>query len=154
MGQRAVEGAFFKVPIDENYHTYCRIIYNRRYAFYDFRTESDDHSLEEIERAKILLKIIVHRSAIHKGNWKKIGVKPLPEELNKPVPFFIQEIGRPEICWIDLDGERTMVNPSDCIDVERFAVWEYQHVQEYLRDYYDGVPNKNAELLRVNGMVR
>ena len=60
---------------------------------------------------------------------------------------------RGSVEYFDLDGKRTKVNPSQCIGIERFSVWEHDHVEQRLRDYYNGVVNKNEDVLRVNGLL-
>jgi hypothetical protein len=141
-------GTFFKVPIDDVYHTYGRIL-DRTYAFYDFKTDLDNVEINEIEKAKILFNVFVHRSAINKGGWEIVGYKELSSDLKEPVPFFIQTKGKPEVCYIDINDDRKKVSPAECIGIERYAVWEHNHVQERLSDHYKGIPNKNTEISKV-----
>ena len=75
MRQKEIIGAFVKIPIDENTHTYGRIIKNHTYAFYDFKTSVEVTNLEEIEKSKVLFKLMVHISAITKTHWKIIARK-------------------------------------------------------------------------------
>lgn len=152
MRQKETIGAFVRVPIDETYHTYGRIINNLVYAFYDFRTESEISDFKLIEKSNILFKLIVHRSAVTKGYWKIIGLQELPEDLKIPVPFFTQTIGNHNDCSIVTDGNSIKVEPIDCIGLERLAVWEHDHVEQRLKDYYNGVRNNYAYALRLNGI--
>ncbi|QTE36359.1 immunity 26/phosphotriesterase HocA family protein [Mucilaginibacter gossypii] len=149
MRQKEAVGAFFKVPIDHTYHTYGRIIMDNKFAFYDYKTDKDELDLDKIEQAKVLFKILVSEIPIKKGIWKIIGIKELPEDLKEPVPLFIQEIGNPKVCYIDLRGDRRQVSPEECIGVERFAAWSYQNVEQRLADHYNGVPNVSSRLLQV-----
>lgn len=41
MKQKRIIGAFLKVPIDEKFHTYGRVLLNGVCAFYDFKTSND-----------------------------------------------------------------------------------------------------------------
>jgi immunity protein 26 of polymorphic toxin system len=152
MRQKETIGAFVRVPIDETYHTYGRIINNLVYAFYDFKTESEIADLDLIEKSNILFKLIIHRSAVTKGYWKIIGVKELPEDLKVPVPFFRQAIGNHNDCWIVIDDDSKKVDPAACVDLERLAVWEHDHVEQRLKDYYNGVRNDYTYALRLNGI--
>ena len=138
-----------RIPIDETYHTYGRIISEVVYAFYDCKTALEITDLEMIEKAPVIFKVPVHNSAIRRGKWEVIGTMELPAELKEPVPFFIQEISKPEICWIDIDGIRKKATPSDYIGLERLAVWEYEHIEERLLHYYANVPDPNTEALKV-----
>jgi hypothetical protein len=149
MKQKEIVGAFLKVPIDDKYHSYGRIIIDNKYAFYDFKTDQEETDLDKIEKAKVIFKVLVSETPVKTGRWKIIGVKELPEDLKQPVPLFIQEIGHPEICYIDINDERRQVRPEECIGIERFAAWSHEHVEKRLADYYNGIPNRNTELLKV-----
>jgi len=147
--QKEVLGAFFKVQIDNNYHTYGRIIANYVYAFYDFKTNKEESDLLKIEKSKIIFKIFVNHKAIASGAWKIVGVSELSSELEQTVPFFIQEIGDIRCCWIDLNGNRTKVVVEDCIGLERLAIWDQVHVEKRLFDYYNGIQNEYLQGLRL-----
>jgi len=150
MRKRAI-GAFIRIPIDENYHTYGRIIRNYVYAFYDLRTDLEITDLELIEKSPVLFKLWIHRSAINQGGWEIIGAKELLYDLKAPVTFFSQEIGHPEICQLDIEGIKKRVEPYECIGLERLSIWYYEHVQQRLLDHYNNVPNKDVHALKVNG---
>jgi hypothetical protein len=152
MRQKEIIGAFVRVPIDETYHTYGKIINKLVYAFYDFKTDEEISDMEMIEKSNILFKLIIHRSAVTKGHWKIIGIKELPEKLKAPVPFFKQEFGNHDDCSIVIDGNSKKVDPADCIGLERLAVWGYVNVEQRLKDYYNGVRNDYTYALRLNGI--
>lgn len=114
MRQKEMIGAFVRVPIDDTYHTYSRIINKLVYAFYDFKTTSENPNLEQIERANVLFKLIIHISAINKGGWRIVGVRELPEDLKIPVPFFKQEIGNHNDCSIVIEGHSMKVTREEC----------------------------------------
>ncbi|QNR86772.1 hypothetical protein H9N25_10485 [Pedobacter riviphilus] len=147
--QKEILSAFFKVQIDEDYHTYGRIIANYVYAFYDFKTNQEETDLSLIERSKIIFKILVNHKAIKSGAWKIIGVSELPTDLKETVPFFIQEIGDLATCWIDWNGTRERVECQECIGLERLAVWDQIHVEKRISDYYNGIQNKYLQGLRL-----
>jgi len=149
MRQKEVVGAFVRVPIDDTYHTYGRIINDGKYAFYDFRTDQQVVDLDEIEKSNVLFKLLVSEIPVKKGIWKIVGIKELPEDLKQPVPLFIQDVGDPKICHLDIKDERKKVSPEECIGVERFAAWSHQHVEQRLADHYNGVPNKDVRILHV-----
>ncbi|MHA4895362.1 immunity 26/phosphotriesterase HocA family protein [Pedobacter sp. PWIIR3] len=143
MRQKETIGAFFKVPLNEGFHTYGRIIRNCVYAFYDHKTHKDILDLTDIESAPVLFKVYVMSSVIKKGRWPIIGISELPKNLDVVEPFFIQDIGDPKICWIDYHGERTKVSPEECIGLEQLAVWDYMHVENRLIDFYNGITYKS-----------
>ncbi|MDR3693813.1 immunity 26/phosphotriesterase HocA family protein [Mucilaginibacter sp.] len=153
MRQKEIIGAFLRVPIDEKDHTYGRIISKLVYAFYDFKTDLEITNLELIEKSNVLFKLIIHRDAVTKGYWKIIGIKELPEDLKVPVPFFKQEIGNPDECSIVAEDESRKATQQQCVGLERLAVWEHDHIEQRLRDYYNGVRNNDTIALRLNGIL-
>ena len=56
-------------------------------------------------------------------------------------PFFVQEIGKDDLCWINYDGKRIQVSKIDCFGLERLATWNAMYVAKRIRDHYDGKPN-------------
>lgn len=147
--QKEILGAFFKVQIDNDYHTYGRIIANYVYAFYDFKTNREESDLTLIEQSKIIFKILVNSKAIKSGEWNIIGVSELPKDLKDTVPFFIQEIGDLTTFWIDQNGARERVEYQECIGLECLAVWDQIHVEKRISDYYNGIQNKYLLGLRL-----
>ncbi len=78
--QQRTVGAIVKVPLENGFHTYARIL-EVRGAFYDARTQ-EDLEIDEIIEKPILFFAAVHNSAITKGYWQKIGKKlPLEEKV-------------------------------------------------------------------------
>jgi hypothetical protein len=152
MKQKEIIGAFVRVPVDETYHTYARIVNKLIYAFYDFKTTSETPDLESVENADVLFKLIVNESAINSLGWKIIGVKELPENLKLPVSFFKQEIGNHNDCSIITDDHIKKVDPTECAGLERLAVWNHIHVEQRLKDYYNGVLNAYTHALRLDGI--
>ncbi len=149
MKQKESIGAFVRVPIDDKFHTYGRIICEYRYAFYDFRTDIIDPDLSKIQNSDILFKLIVHKNAVTKGFWKIIGKLELPDELKKPLPFFIQNVGNYQDCLIDINGVRKEATLSECYGLERLAIWDHMHVEQRLRDHYNNKPNNYSNALQL-----
>ncbi|RAJ76825.1 hypothetical protein CLV59_108346 [Chitinophaga dinghuensis] len=59
------------------------------------------------------------------------------EEMQRKIVFFRQGLLNLNDCWlVNLDGRETKVAPQDCIDVERLAVWDFEQVEERLRNLY------------------
>jgi hypothetical protein len=152
MRQKELIGAFFRVPIDEKFHTYGRIL-NDTYAFYDFKTDDEVTNIDLIEKAEILFKLFVKAKPIKNGQWKIIGAKELPDDLKAPVPFFMQEIGNLNNCWISINGIQQKATVDECAGLERLAVWEDFHVVKRLSDYYNKRRNDYAYALRLNGIL-
>ena len=108
------------------------------------------HKSMKLKKKQILFKVIVNDSTIKSGAWKIIRVKELDEDLKQIVPFFMQEIGQPEVCWISWNGEEKRVDLQECLGLERLAVWDQIHVEKRLEDHYNGVLNMYTYALRPN----
>ncbi len=149
--QKHTIGAIVKIKIDHEFQTYARILNNASYAFYDCRTKNDIKDLNLIASKPILFILSVYKSAITKGRWLKIGTLPLEEKLKSLPLTFIQDDLNPNIFQIydPNTGEFRKALKEECLDLECASVWEAEHVEERLRDHYDGKPNVWVEQLRI-----
>jgi hypothetical protein len=117
-------------------------------SIYDFRTEKPVSDFDQIESNPIIFTVVVHKSALTK--WGFIGKKPLEEEMKQPFLQFWQDIGNFRNCRIfDMEGNERPATPEECEGLERWAVWEAEHVEGRLLDTFMGRPNPNVEHLKV-----
>lgn len=117
-------------------------------SFYDFNTKEPVHDVDKIAARPILFSVPVHKSALKK--WKVIGKRPLEDELRRYIKMFRQHIADPSSCTIsDEEGNERPATPSECVGVERSAVWEDNHVEARLLDTFKGRPNQEYERLKV-----
>jgi hypothetical protein len=151
MRQQRTIGAIVKVPIDDKYHTYARILDKAGYAFYDLRTDEDIKDLRQIVSSPILFIIAVYDDVITRGKWLKVGKLPLEDELKSLPMEFIQDEIEPEKFFLyNADtGEIIPADKKQCIGLERAAVWEAEHVEDRLRDHFSGKSNKWVESLSI-----
>jgi hypothetical protein len=146
--QRRKVGAFVKIRLDRRWHSYARILDEAVFAFYDSRADKE-LSIDEICSKPILFKIPVMNSAVTRGRWKIIGYLSLEPELKELPKFFIQDELDPAKFFIYHKGEAYPVTREECEGLEREAVWDAEHVEDRLRDYYKGVPNRIVESLKI-----
>jgi len=135
--QQRTVGAIVKVPLEDGYHTYARILADT-FAFYDARTKTDIADLKEIISKPILFITAVYDYAINQGLWLKIGKLPLEEKLNLQPEFFIQDaIHHDRFSILESDGITTRPATWDeCKGLERASVWQPELIEERLNDYY------------------
>jgi hypothetical protein len=152
MKQKEEEGAFVKIQLDDKFHCYGRIIIKKYYAFYDCRTESD-LPLDVISKCPILFTIGVYSYAVKKDRWEIIGWLPLEEKLKTPPTFFVQDPINPNLLFLYNPLMAKMIPASlpECQGLERMAVWQPEHVEQRLRDYYSNVSNSTVESLKLKG---
>lgn len=95
---------------------------------------------------QLLFRLWVHKSAWTQGRWKKAGQSSVPRELESKVPRFKQD-PISGVLTTYLDGVESPASAQECADLERAAVWEPNHVEDRLEDFFSGRPNKWAESL-------
>ena len=71
--QQRTVGAIVKIPLEDGFHTYARIL-EVRCAFYDARSR-EELSAEEIIGKPVLFFASVYDRVITRGYWPKIGKK-------------------------------------------------------------------------------
>ncbi len=146
--QQRTVGAIVRVPLDGRFWTYALILPEIDFAFFDART-AVELPLNEIICRPILFRVGVHKYGVTRGQWQKVGEVAIPPKLAKPLPTFIQDAFHPEQFSIYLGGNIRPAKRSECVGLERCAVWTPQHVKDRLRDHYAGKINKWVESLRI-----
>lgn len=136
--QHRTVGSVVKIPLEEGYHTYARILPGTSFAFYDQRTKEEMEDLSKIISSPILFIISVQNFAITRGRWLKIGKIPLEESLFTEPPRFVQDALDPEQFEIVEDGERRKAKMEECIGLERLSVWQPAAVERRLIEHYSG----------------
>lgn len=149
MSQRRIVGAIVKVPLNDGYHTYAWTLHEASFAFFDCRTNEEIKDLGQIVSRPILFIIAVYKSAITKEKWKNIGKVPLDDRFSKLPLKFMQDSHDHTRFSIYDNGAIRPASREECIGLERAAVWEAEHVEERIEDYYAGRPNKWVESLKI-----
>lgn len=145
--QRLKEGDFFKIELYNDEYSYGRVLKEPLMAFYE-GTDDGDKPINEIEESNILFKIWVANDAIKSGRWIVIGNKPLSSDLEKKEYFLKQDQISKKIYLVN-GFEEKPISKNECNGYERAAVWSAIHVEDRLRDYYKGIPNKWVESLKI-----
>jgi hypothetical protein len=140
MKEKIKIGTYFSVNLGQ-YFVFGRIIENYVFIFFDFQSEKEDIDMEILLSKPELFYVHVSWSAITSKRWKILDVKPLEEKFKKIVPFFVQEIGINDLCWIDYNGKRVPASKSECEGLERLATWDAIHVEKRIKDHYEGKVN-------------
>lgn len=149
--QKRKVGSIVKIKIGDGYHTYARVLDKASIAVYDCKTNKNISSLEEIILKPILFIVAIYNDVITKGRWEIVGIIPLEESLKELPMQFIQDKLNPK--HFELYNPNTgIITPAtleQCLHLERAAVWEAEHVEERIRDYYDGKPSIWVENLKI-----
>jgi hypothetical protein len=144
--KRAI-GDIVKIPLGDGTHTYARVLPEASLAFYDSR-ETKELAVEDVIKNPILFFVAVMHHAIKKGRWPIVGHVALNDDLQVP-PRFIQDALDKNRFEIYEDGKIIRATRHECVELERMAVWEPEHVEDRLRDHYAGRTNKWLESLKM-----
>lgn len=145
---RRKEGDIFIITLPDGSYGYGRVLVDPFYAFYDLKTKEPINDLVKITSSKILFKLAVMKYAITSGGWKILGNIKLDEYLKEP-PILFGQSDVSNFFWLEYwDGTQQDSTFEECMNLERAAVWEPEHVESRLEDYFAGRPNKWVESLR------
>ena len=148
--QKIKKGAIVKIPFDQQFHTYGRLLIKPYIEIYDFKTETDVLKMDEIIAKPVLFTLCVFDHAITSGRWEIIGTTMLDDAVANIPKQFLQDVGNYQKCrLIDADGNITAASIEECRELERSAVWEPEHIEDRIRDYYAGKPNIWVESLKL-----
>lgn len=139
-------GDIVKIPLAENSYCFGRVLQEPLMAFYDLLV-STVPDIGRISSSPILFKVWVMNKAITSGRWPVIGNADLDKEITSVPEFFKQDPVSKAFSKYS-DGKEKPATQSDCIGLERAAVWEAEHIEDRLRDYYAGRKNKWVESLK------
>ncbi len=148
---RRKEGAFIEIPLPNGKYSYGIILEKASFAFYNLYADNKVSDINIIQKNQVLFIISVYKYAISKNRWKIIGVLDIEPKLKILPMEFIQdhfdsnhfEIYNPNT------GIMRLAVKAECIGLERAAVWEPEHVESRIIDYFEGRPNKWVESLKI-----
>jgi hypothetical protein len=145
------EGSIFEIRLSNGKYSYGRILAKADYAFYDIYKDKQITEINDIVKSNVLFIVAVYKDAITKERWKKVGYIDLEPTLKILPSKFIEDALNPDHyeLYDPNTGEIRPVDKQRCVGLERSAVWEPQHVEERLIDYYEGRQNKWVEQLKV-----
>lgn len=143
-GKRPKQGDYFQIELGAGLLAYGRVLQSPIYAFYNVITTTP-LTTSELDRKALLCKICVMKYAWKKTNWKIIGYSELPIELCQRVWFAKQDSISGELTmyseWEGKVAEKKATR-KQLLGLECAAVWDPDHVEDRLRDHYNGVENK------------
>ncbi|MBK5722872.1 hypothetical protein JGH11_18540 [Dysgonomonas sp. Marseille-P4677] len=149
--QRISKGAILEICIDKQYYVYAQILEKASYAFFDYRSKKQLKDFSILLNSPILFIVSVYDDVITEGHWIKVGKLSIRNDL-LPLPMkFIQDVL--DINIVELydpnTGEIFLATKNDCLGLERSAVWEAEHVESRISDFYNGKKNIWVEQLKM-----
>ena len=140
--QKITIGSIIEIPIEGKYYVYAQILPKSLYAFFDYRSQEPIADFSCLNKSPILFIIPVYDYVITKGIWLKVGNMPIRESLEKlSINYYIyDEISNKYSKYNSYTGEIISSTKEDVRGLERAAVWDENHVEDRIRDYYNHLP--------------
>jgi len=153
--QRITKGGILKIPLEDGFHTYGRILPYESIAFYDCRTQ-DELPIEQILLSKVLFIAMVYDSIIKDGLWIYVGKKlPIEDWLCEMElqPRYTEDIIA-DCCFIHYFGAgQKKVSREEVRDIECGAVWTHTSIEKRLNDHYAKRFNWEVENIKIGRPV-
>lgn len=140
--QHITIGSIVEIDIEGQYYVYAQIARNKQCVFWDFRTKSRLNDLSQLNGKPVLFIVDVYNYVISRGFWQIIGKMPLEERLSiLPNQFIYHRNENPEFeLYNPNDGTISPSSMDECRYLERAAVWDKNHIEDRIRDHYNGKP--------------
>lgn len=148
--QRRTVGAIVKIPLENEYHTYARIL-EYGLAFYDSRTK-EELPIDKIIAKPVLFVTEVYDIVITKAYWKIIGKKkPIEPHLIELMykPTFTEDVIDDKIIIHYDDGSEKEATVDEIQGMEGAIIWTHDAMQQRLNDYYAGRKNMYVEAMKL-----
>jgi hypothetical protein len=150
--QRITEESILEINIQNQYFVYAQILKKSLgYAFFDYKTKNKITDFEVLRHANVLFILKVYNDIVNHGKWIKVGKLSIRKDLLELPMEFIQDIQNPNNfeLYNPNNGEITPATKEQCIGLECCAVWEAEHVESRIADYYKGKQNIWVEQLKI-----
>ena len=141
---KRTEGDVLKINLNHRQHTYCLIAEDPLLIFFDVKAD-EQLSPSAIVGCDELFRIWVQNQDVQSGNWEFVGNVSLTKDQRGQPHMFKQDIisGKLSIHHNEFSStnfERP-AKLSECIGLERAAVWDAKHVEDRLFDHFAGREN-------------
>jgi len=148
--QKRVIGSILEIELNNGFYSYAQII-NADIMVYDLYIDKTLSDISVLQKTAPLFFIGVYDDIITKGKWIIKGELPVREE-HQIVPHkFIQDAINADKfkLYKPNTGDITRATREECEGLECAAVWEAEHVESRIKDYYEGKSNVWLEQLKI-----
>ena len=141
--QRRTPGSILRIDLEDGYYCYAQIL-DEGVAFFDIHTkEKKLKDLNILLNTPVLFIIGVYTDVISQGIFLKVGKLPIRDDLKNQPMNYIEDIlatdkNRRFELYNPSTGETTPCTQDQAWGLERCAVWNYNHIEDRLRDHYAG----------------
>ena len=145
--QKITIGSILEISIENSYYVYAQILGKASYVFFNLKSSEKLINLEILKNAKILFINAVYNDVVNSGRWLKVGKISIREDL-KTFPLKFIHWPHDKIKWGIYDpntGEIRNSTKEECKGLEVAAVYEAEHIEERLSDYFAGRINLDRQ---------
>lgn len=148
--QRVTPGAILEIHTHDKFY-YAQILQSKGCAFFNLERIKPLEDYSILLNAPVLFIIAVYHDVITKGKWVKVGEMKIREGLKTEPYQFIQDTLNSDSfeLYNPNTGEIIPATKEEAKGLECAAVWEAEHVESRLRDYYAGKPNVWVQQLAI-----
>lgn len=149
--QKITLGSIVEIRLGDECYCYAQILGKATYAFFDYKSNEKLCDFTVIEKLPVLFVLSVYNDAVTKGRWLKVGKMEIRDALKiLPMQFIQDPIDNQKFERYNPNtGEIISSTKDEVKGLECAAVWEAEHVENRILDYYNGVPNDWEEQLRI-----
>jgi hypothetical protein len=146
MSSERIPGQIVKIPVQQGQFVYGCNLKHAAVAVYDTYGKGQ-LPLSEIINQKVIFTVTVFDKGFAK--WEKIGIVPLEQERLYGPNKFVQDVWiLANIRILDSLGNERQASFEEVQGLERASVWDYNQVEQRVRDYYDNKTNWIVEFKR------
>lgn len=152
--QRVKPGQIVRVGLGDESFSLAIVLKEPLIAFFDRKFLSSEFVNYDISELPVAFTLMVMNHAVTSGRWPVVGITDIPHELRTAPKFCKQD---------ELSGKLSIYHevpelaplyerdakPGECVGLETAAIWDPEHVEDRLRDYFSGATNKWVERLKV-----
>ncbi len=148
--QRRVKGSILEIKLGNGKYCYAQDL-DVDIMFIDICLDTPLEQLDILTSKEPLFFVGVYNDVITQGRWNKVGKLPIKSEYQIVPMKFIQDALDPNSfeLYNPNTGEITKSTRGECEGLERAAVWEGSHVEDRLKDHFDGISNVWVEQLKI-----
>lgn len=145
---RKKPGDVVKIEIGDGHSSFARVLNYSELAFYDGKYQSQP-ALCVIAELPVSFIIPVMNFWSKTDGWEIIGNLPLEPELLEEPTYFKQDAITGTLClYLPHQDIEVPCTRDQVENLERAAVWDPEHIEDRLKDHYNGVPNKWVESMK------
>lgn len=150
-------GRVVRIDLGDGRCAYGRQLLGASVEFYDRSGKAGEKAdLLDVVAWPVAFTLLVMNYAFRRqGGWELLDVVPLTDEERALTQRWAKQdaiSGALSIYWSDPETGTSGETPAtlqECDGLEVAAVWDREHVEDRLRDHFDGQPNRWVESLRL-----